>query len=89
MVTSPPTPDGDFSERYTQYPTPYVIDSFRAPPAARKILCLTFDDGPDPQFTPRVLDILKSRHVPATFFVVGLNAENNPGLDPARICRRP
>jgi cellulose synthase/poly-beta-1,6-N-acetylglucosamine synthase-like glycosyltransferase/peptidoglycan/xylan/chitin deacetylase (PgdA/CDA1 family)/spore germination protein YaaH len=77
VVTSPTTPDGDFSERYTQYPTPYVI-SHSGDPGDQKVLCLTFDDGPDPQFTPRVLDILKSRHVPATFFVVGLNAENNP-----------
>ena len=78
-VTSPPTPDGDFAERYTRYPSPWVIDHSGDLPGA-KVLCLTFDDGPDPQFTPRILDILKSRHVPATFFVVGLNAENNPDL---------
>jgi cellulose synthase/poly-beta-1,6-N-acetylglucosamine synthase-like glycosyltransferase/peptidoglycan/xylan/chitin deacetylase (PgdA/CDA1 family) len=38
---------------------------------------LTFDDGPDPNYTPRILDILSKYHVPATFFVVGINAENN------------
>jgi peptidoglycan/xylan/chitin deacetylase (PgdA/CDA1 family) len=40
-------------------------------------LVLTFDDGPDPNYTPRILDILSEYHVPATFFIVGINAENN------------
>src|SRR5258708_15256111 len=40
-------------------------------------LVLTFDDGPDPNYTPRFLDILSKYHVPATFFVIGINAENN------------
>jgi cellulose synthase/poly-beta-1,6-N-acetylglucosamine synthase-like glycosyltransferase/spore germination protein YaaH/peptidoglycan/xylan/chitin deacetylase (PgdA/CDA1 family) len=43
----------------------------------KKKLVLTFDDGPDPEWTPKVLDILAQKHVPASFFVVGLNAENN------------
>jgi cellulose synthase/poly-beta-1,6-N-acetylglucosamine synthase-like glycosyltransferase/peptidoglycan/xylan/chitin deacetylase (PgdA/CDA1 family) len=41
---------------------------------------LTFDDGPDPSFTPQVLDVLKQYHVPAIFFVVGKNAEARPDL---------
>lgn len=41
---------------------------------------LTFDDGPDPVWTPRVLDILAERGVPATFFLVGERAERHPGL---------
>jgi cellulose synthase/poly-beta-1,6-N-acetylglucosamine synthase-like glycosyltransferase/peptidoglycan/xylan/chitin deacetylase (PgdA/CDA1 family) len=77
-VADPPTVGGDYSEKYTQFPTPYVID--HSGDGAGKVLCLTFDDGPDPRFTPQILDILKSRHVPATFFVVGQNAENYPGL---------
>jgi peptidoglycan/xylan/chitin deacetylase (PgdA/CDA1 family) len=40
-------------------------------------LVLTFDDGPDPDYTPKILDILSKYHVPATFFVIGINAENN------------
>ena len=47
---------------------------------------LTFDDGPDPVFTPQVLDVLKKYHVPAIFFVVGKNAEAHPDLL-ARIVR--
>ena len=41
---------------------------------------LTFDDGPDPVFTPRVLDVLAELAVPATFFVVGAKAERHPEL---------
>src|SRR5262249_39182167 len=43
-------------------------------------VALTFDDGPDPKWTPRVLDILKARGVKAAFFVCGVNAEKYPGL---------
>ena len=77
-VKAPPTDDDDFSERYRSYPTPYVIDHSGG--TDRKLLCLTFDDGPDRLYTPAVLDILKQRHVAATFFVIGVNAEKLPGL---------
>lgn len=40
-----------------------------------KVLCLTFDDGPDPDTTPAVLDILSARNVKAVFFCRGGNAE--------------
>ena len=45
----------------------------------RKI-CLSFDDGPDPVYTPSLLSILKEASVPATFFLVGAKAELAPGL---------
>jgi len=41
---------------------------------------LTFDDGPDPEFTPRILEVLKKYHVSATFFVVAERAEKYPDL---------
>lgn len=41
---------------------------------------LTFDDGPDPVYTPQVLEILAAAGVPATFFLVGRKAERHPGL---------
>src|SRR6266705_3436895 len=41
---------------------------------------ITFDDGPDPRWTPKILDILKAANVKATFFVVGVNAERYPEL---------
>jgi peptidoglycan/xylan/chitin deacetylase (PgdA/CDA1 family) len=45
-----------------------------------KTVTLTFDDGPDPRFTPHILDILKKHHVHGTFFVVGKNALAHPEL---------
>lgn len=43
-------------------------------------MALTFDDGPDPQRTPAVLDLLARQGVRATFFVVGARAEVHPEL---------
>jgi peptidoglycan-N-acetylglucosamine deacetylase len=45
-----------------------------------KKIALTFDDGPDPQFTPKILQILHHYHVPAAFFVIGINADLNSSL---------
>src|SRR5262249_10657688 len=49
-------------------------------PAQSSAVCLTFDDGPDPTYTPAVLDVLKSHAVSATFFVIGQKAERHPDL---------
>jgi peptidoglycan/xylan/chitin deacetylase (PgdA/CDA1 family) len=46
---------------------------------ARRI-ALTFDDGPDPTWTPRILKLLSARDVPATFFVIGERAARSPNL---------
>src|SRR5205814_10016644 len=43
-------------------------------------VAITFDDGPDPRWTPKILDILKAASVKATFFVVGVNAERYTAL---------
>ncbi len=45
-----------------------------------KTAALTFDDGPDPTWTPKILAILRRKHVPATFFVVGAHAAANPSI---------
>ena len=46
-----------------------------------KYIALTFDDGPDAQATPRLLDVLKEHHAKATFFVMGTRiADNAPIL---------
>ncbi|MCR5186272.1 MAG: polysaccharide deacetylase [Clostridia bacterium] len=45
-----------------------------------KQVFLTFDDGPTPDVTPRILDILKENEVPATFFVLGKFVEKHPDL---------
>ena len=43
-------------------------------------ISLTFDDGPDEDMTPKILDILKKYNLKATFFVIGNNAKRNPEL---------
>ncbi len=63
---------------YTALPTPYVIQ--RGGASDPKAIALTFDDGPDPDYTPRVLDVLEAKKVPATFFVIGENALEHPEL---------
>lgn len=45
-----------------------------------KVVYLTFDDGPDPDITPWVLDVLKEHKVKACFFCVGQNIVNHPEL---------
>jgi len=61
-------------QHYIKLPTKYVIRRYGYAPGK---IVLTFDDGPDPDYTPRILDILKKEHVPAAFFVVGSMAEKN------------
>jgi cellulose synthase/poly-beta-1,6-N-acetylglucosamine synthase-like glycosyltransferase/peptidoglycan/xylan/chitin deacetylase (PgdA/CDA1 family)/spore germination protein YaaH len=64
-------------EQYQTLPTPYVVTRVGYRPG---LLALTFDDGPDGYWTPRVLDILKQEGVPGTFFVIGENAVSHPEL---------
>jgi cellulose synthase/poly-beta-1,6-N-acetylglucosamine synthase-like glycosyltransferase/spore germination protein YaaH/peptidoglycan/xylan/chitin deacetylase (PgdA/CDA1 family) len=61
-------------ERYIQLPTRYVIKKYGN---VHNQVVLTFDDGPDADYTPKILKILHDEKVPATFFVVGINAESN------------
>ena len=65
------------SEQFTALPTSYVIQRSGDRPG---LLALTFDDGPDPKWTPAVLDILKREQVPATFFIIGKNGQSYPDL---------
>ncbi|MGE7205541.1 glycosyltransferase [Sphingomonas sp. NPDC019816] len=65
------------NEVYQAYPTPYVVQRAGDVP---KTLALTFDDGPDAVWTPKILDVLEREHVPATFFVIGENALEHPQL---------
>ncbi len=58
-------------------PTSYVIERTGDRPGS---IALTFDDGPDPRWTPAILDILKQENVPATFFVMGKNGQAHPDL---------
>jgi poly-beta-1,6 N-acetyl-D-glucosamine synthase len=49
-------------------------------PLPDKAVALTFDDGPDPRWTPQILEVLRRHGVPATFFVVGAQAARHPEL---------
>lgn len=51
-----------------------------APPIPEKVLYLTFDDGPHPAYTEKLLDLLKEYDIRATFFLVGKFAAENPDL---------
>lgn len=51
-----------------------------AGPRARKSLYLSFDDGPHPEFTPPLLDLLARHDARATFFLVGDQVERHPGI---------
>ena len=62
-------------EHYVSLPSRFVARKYGTTDSMK--LVLTFDDGPDPDYTPKILDILSKYHVPATFFVIGINAENN------------
>lgn len=64
-------------ERFDVFPSPYVLTRYGSLDHA---VALTFDDGPDPVYTPQVLDILRDQHVPATFFIIGVNGEEYPWL---------
>ena len=64
-------------QQFTALPTPYVV---RRGGNQAGMIALTFDDGPDSNWTPKILDVLEAKHAPATFFVIGENAISNPGL---------
>ncbi|HEY1416155.1 MAG TPA: glycosyltransferase [Caulobacteraceae bacterium] len=64
-------------EDYKVMPTQYVIDRYGAHPGW---VALTFDDGPDGRWTPKILDILKEKQAVATFFVIGQNMQAKPKL---------
>jgi cellulose synthase/poly-beta-1,6-N-acetylglucosamine synthase-like glycosyltransferase/peptidoglycan/xylan/chitin deacetylase (PgdA/CDA1 family) len=64
-------------ETYQVMPTQYVVDRYGAHPGW---VALTFDDGPDGRWTPKILDVLAQKHAPATFFVIGQNMQARPDL---------
>jgi cellulose synthase/poly-beta-1,6-N-acetylglucosamine synthase-like glycosyltransferase/peptidoglycan/xylan/chitin deacetylase (PgdA/CDA1 family) len=65
------------SEDFVSTPSSYVIERGGDHPG---LIALTFDDGPDPEWTPAILDILKQENVPATFFIIGKNGQAYPDL---------
>lgn len=54
--------------------------AFRTARVPDGTVALTFDDGPQPVYTPQILDLLKAHHVKATFCIIGLQADKYPAL---------
>ncbi|WP_342379911.1 glycosyltransferase [Bacillus thuringiensis] len=65
-------------EVYQSLPSAYEVQRSGKPKG--KQVVLTFDDGPDPKYTPEILDILKENKIKAAFFVLGENAQLNPSI---------
>jgi cellulose synthase/poly-beta-1,6-N-acetylglucosamine synthase-like glycosyltransferase/peptidoglycan/xylan/chitin deacetylase (PgdA/CDA1 family) len=65
------------AETYDTFASPFVV---LHEGDAKEGVALTFDDGPDPEWTPQILAILRKYHVPATFFLIGRQAEQYPDL---------
>ncbi len=64
-------------ESYDAIPLSYNIDRIGA---ANKEIAISFDDGPDAQWTPKILDILKEKKAPGIFFVIGDQANKRPDI---------
>jgi len=65
--------------RWLTYVAP-LGKSYRRAKTTRRLVALTFDDGPDPRYTGEVLSVLRTRQVRATFFMLGKRIEANPDL---------
>ena len=59
-------------EQFDPLPEPYRVARYGYNP---KEVAITFDDGPDPEWTPKILDVLNREHSEATFFLIGLEAD--------------
>jgi polysaccharide deacetylase family sporulation protein PdaB len=59
---------------------PATEDVIRDVPTTQKLIALTFDDGPNPVYTPQVLDLLHKYHAKATFFVIGSKVTQHADL---------
>jgi peptidoglycan-N-acetylglucosamine deacetylase len=64
-------------ESMDSYPLSYTVEQYGYHP---KKVALSFDDGPDPEWTPKILDILKKYNVKGTFFMIGEVAEDYIGV---------
>ena len=65
-------------EIFKVLPSPYQVDMYGG--TSEKKVAITFDDGPDPTWTPKILDVLKEKGAKATFFLIGVEVEKYPGV---------
>lgn len=64
-------------ENFDSLPEPYRVARYGA---SNNAVAISFDDGPDAVWTPKVLDVLKKENAPATFFLIGIQADKYAGL---------
>ena len=64
-------------EHMDVYPETYTLQEYGYRPNQ---VALSFDDGPDPRWTPKILDVLERKHATATFMIIGDEAAENVGL---------
>jgi cellulose synthase/poly-beta-1,6-N-acetylglucosamine synthase-like glycosyltransferase/spore germination protein YaaH/peptidoglycan/xylan/chitin deacetylase (PgdA/CDA1 family) len=64
-------------EVFQNTPEPYRLGRYGYSPNK---VALTFDDGPDPEWTPKILDVLKEKKATATFFLIGIQADKFSGI---------
>jgi cellulose synthase/poly-beta-1,6-N-acetylglucosamine synthase-like glycosyltransferase/peptidoglycan/xylan/chitin deacetylase (PgdA/CDA1 family)/spore germination protein YaaH len=64
-------------EHMDVYPLSYKVEHYGYHPGE---VALSFDDGPDPAWTPKILDILRQKNVKGTFMMIGSEAQENVGL---------
>lgn len=69
---------GQISEKYIKFPSYKTV--YHQGEGQADEVALSFDDGPDPHWTPKILDILKDAGVKASFFLVGANIESHPNI---------
>ncbi len=79
----PPAASTDLASVPQPTPAPVIIPeklTYNSCNVEGMYIAITFDDGPNPQLTPKLLDMLKERGIKATFFVVGKNVEEYPDI---------
>ena len=64
-------------EVFQNLPEPYRVGRYGYSPNK---VALTFDDGPDPEWTPKILDVLKEKDAKATFFLIGIQTDKFSGI---------
>jgi len=64
-------------EVFQNTPEPYRVGRYGYSPNK---VAITFDDGPDPQWTPKILDVLKEKNATATFFLIGIQTDKFSGI---------
>ena len=70
--------EGYLTARYSSFPEFPTL--YHQGAGGEHHVAITLDDGPDPRWTPKILDILKTANAKASFFVTGVNAERYPRL---------